>query len=130
MNAGATGLVSLLALVAIGYIARWWVLERARGRDVDAAEGAEGARAAAAEWRRTRPADYLVGFVTNFFDTLGIGSFAPTTAYFKLRARIPDEEIPGTLNAGQCLPSMSQALIFITIISVDLITHVTIQPPY
>jgi len=26
------------------------------------------------------PLDLLIGFVTNFFDTLGIGSFATTTA--------------------------------------------------
>jgi uncharacterized membrane protein YfcA len=64
----------------------------------------------------------LVGFVTNFFDTLGIGSFAPTTAYFKLRARMPDEQIPGTLNTGQALPTMTQALIFIATVSVDLTT--------
>jgi len=66
--------------------------------------------------------DGLVGFVTNFFDTLGIGSFAPTTAYFKLRARMPDDEIPGTLNAGQALPTVTQALIFIATVSVDLTT--------
>ena len=29
----------------------------------------------------------LLGFVTNFFDTLGIGSFAPTTAAFRARRR-------------------------------------------
>ncbi len=63
--------------------------------------------------------------MTNFFDTLGIGSFAPTTAYFKLRARMPDEQIPGTLNAGQCLPTMTQALIFIATVSVDMTTLVS-----
>ncbi|MGH8187556.1 MAG: permease, partial [Steroidobacteraceae bacterium] len=31
-----------------------------------------------------------IGFVTNFFDTLGIGSFAPTTALYKFRRVIPD----------------------------------------
>ena len=38
-----------------------------------------------------------LGAVTNFFDTLGIGSFAPTTAYLKLRKMVPDSFIPGTL---------------------------------
>lgn len=75
--------------------------------------------------RRPRAADVLVGFVTNFFDTLGIGSFAPTTAYFKLRARMPDEQIPGTLNAGQALPTMTQALIFIATVNVDHTTLVS-----
>ena len=31
-----------------------------------------------------------LGAATNFFDTLGIGSFAPTTAYLKLRKMVPD----------------------------------------
>ena len=32
---------------------------------------------------RPRPEAVALGAVTNFFDTLGIGSFAPTTAVFK-----------------------------------------------
>jgi uncharacterized membrane protein YfcA len=105
------GLLSTLALAALAYIGRWWALERSRGRG--------------AGDRKPRFADALLGFVTNFFDTLGIGSFAPTTAYFKLRARMPDEEIPGTLNAGQALPTLTQALIFIATVSVDSITLVS-----
>ncbi len=66
-----------------------------------------------------------MGFVTNFFDTLGIGCFAPTTAYFKLRSRMPDDEIPGTLNTGHALPAMAEALIFIAIVSVDMTTLVS-----
>jgi hypothetical protein len=68
-----------------------------------------------------------VGFVTNFFDTLGIGSFAPTTAYFNFRARMPDEQIPGTLNRGQALPTITQALIFIATVSVDLTTPTLVR---
>lgn len=66
--------------------------------------------------------EFLLGFVTNFFDTLGIGSFAPTTSVFKLRRMVPDEHIPGTMNIGHCLPSMTQAFIFIAIIQVDMTT--------
>ncbi|MGC2033806.1 MAG: sulfite exporter TauE/SafE family protein [Steroidobacteraceae bacterium] len=121
MNAGTIGLVSALALAALAYIGRWWALERRRGQRLSLPEE----RAAAARARQPRITDALVGFITNFFDTLGIGSFAPTTAYFKLRARMPDEEIPGTLNAGQALPTMSQALIFIATVSVDLTTLVS-----
>jgi uncharacterized membrane protein YfcA len=105
---GALALVLMLAVVALAYMVRWWTLERAR-----AASGGQ---------RRPRLSDLLVGFITNFFDTLGIGSFAPTTAWFKLRARMPDEEIPGTLNSGQALPTMAQALIFIATVSVDITT--------
>jgi uncharacterized membrane protein YfcA len=54
-----------------------------------------------------------IGFVTNFFDTLGIGSFAPTTAIFKLKKIVPDEKIPGTLNVGHTPPTFVEAFIFI-----------------
>jgi uncharacterized membrane protein YfcA len=60
-----------------------------------------------------------LGAVTNFFDTLGIGSFATTTAYIKLRRLIPDTFIPATLNVGHALPTIAQALIFINLVRVD-----------
>jgi uncharacterized membrane protein YfcA len=74
--------------------------------------------------RRQRPDlrtlfEILVGFGTNFFDTLGIGSFAPTTALYKLGRMVPDEHIPGTLNVGHTLPTVVQAFIFITIVAID-----------
>lgn len=59
-----------------------------------------------------------IGFVTNFFDTLGIGSFATTTALFKFFKVVPDEKIPGTLNAGHALPTVVEALIYIVIVAV------------
>jgi uncharacterized membrane protein YfcA len=63
--------------------------------------------------------DLGIGFVTNFFDTLGIGSFATTTAAFRLLHRVPDELIPGTLLVGHALPVVTQALFFISAIAVD-----------
>lgn len=60
-----------------------------------------------------------LGAVTNFFDTLGIGSFAPTTAWMKLRKMAPDSYFPAILNAGHALPTVAQALIFITLVQVD-----------
>jgi uncharacterized membrane protein YfcA len=65
-----------------------------------------------------------LGFVTSFFDTLGIGSFAPTTAVLKLRSLVADEKIPGTLNVGHTLATLAQAYIFIAIVSVDMKTLV------
>jgi uncharacterized membrane protein YfcA len=59
------------------------------------------------------------GFVTNFFDTLGIGSFATTTSIFRQWRMVPDELIPGTLNVGHALPAIAQAFIFIRIVPVD-----------
>ncbi len=69
---------------------------------------------------RTNPLSLATGAVTNFFDTLGIGSFAPTTAIIKFFKLTGDENIPGTLNVGHALPAITQALIFIAIVKVDV----------
>ena len=66
-----------------------------------------------------------VGAVTNFLDTLGIGSFATTTAIFRLKRMVPDRIIPGTLNVGHTLPTITQAFIYTTIIPVDVLTLVS-----
>ena len=68
--------------------------------------------------------EVALGFVTSFFDTLGIGSFAPTTAVLKLRRLVADEKIPGTLNVGHTLATLAQAYIFITIVKVEMTTLV------
>jgi uncharacterized membrane protein YfcA len=68
------------------------------------------------------PLQCAVGFVVTFFDTLGIGSFATTTTIFKLRRVVPDELIPGTLNVGIALPTVAQALIYISIVQADMKT--------
>src|SRR5450432_363823 len=72
------------------------------------------------------PVELLIGFVTDFFDTLGIGSFAPTTAIYKLRRIVPDELIPGTLNVGHTPSAIAEALIFVTAIVVDPLLLVTV----
>lgn len=63
-----------------------------------------------------------VGFITDFFDTLGIGSFAPTTTMFRFWKIVPDERIPGTLNIGHALPTIAEALIFIGLVNVAPLT--------
>ncbi|NOT09508.1 MAG: sulfite exporter TauE/SafE family protein [Gemmatimonadales bacterium] len=63
-----------------------------------------------------------IGFVTDFFDTLGIGCFAPTTALYRFFKMVPDEKIPGTLNVGFTLGTVAQAFIYITIVEVDFTT--------
>src|SRR5262245_47421680 len=65
------------------------------------------------------PASLAIGFATNFLDTLGIGSFATTTAVFRLFRLVPDELIPGTLIVGHAVPVLTQALVFITVVRVD-----------
>ena len=64
-----------------------------------------------------------LGLIANFFDTLGIGSFAIIVAankFFKIG--IKDKELPGFLNVGCCLPVMCEAFIFTTVIEVDPVT--------
>lgn len=61
----------------------------------------------------------VLGCVTNFFDALGVGSFATTTTAYRLKGEVADEKIPGTLNVGHCLPTVAQALISITLIEVE-----------
>ncbi|HYK18806.1 MAG TPA: sulfite exporter TauE/SafE family protein [Bryobacteraceae bacterium] len=71
--------------------------------------------------------ELLLGFGTNFFDALGIGSFAPTTAIFKFRSMVPDEKIPGTLNVGHSLPTLAEAFLFIAFVNVDTLTLVSMM---
>jgi len=94
--------------VAVGFAIAWLrQLRRGGGREAGTDVGAPGA------------ASILVGVVTDFFDTLGIGSFAPTTALFRAGTLVPDRLIPGTLNVGHALPSVAQALVFIAIVEVE-----------
>jgi uncharacterized membrane protein YfcA len=70
--------------------------------------------------RRSAPALEAValGAITNFFDTLGIGSFAPTMAWFKFRRLVPDRLIPCTMLVGHTLPAVAQAVIFLVLLGV------------
>lgn len=63
-----------------------------------------------------------VGFLTNFLDTLGIGSFAQQTAFFKFFKLVDDRLIPGTMNVGNTLPTVAQAFIFMTVVEIDALT--------
>ncbi len=67
----------------------------------------------------------VLGFVTLFFDVLGIGNFATSTALFKLFKIIDDRKIPGTLNVCTSLPEVVSATFLITAIEVDPLTLVT-----
>jgi uncharacterized membrane protein YfcA len=60
-----------------------------------------------------------VGGITSFLDTLGVGSFAPTTALFKVFHIVDDELIPGTLNVGLAAPTIIAAAIFVRSIEID-----------
>ena len=64
------------------------------------------------------PEAMLLGAIVNFFDTLGIGSFAPTTAWFKFRKMVPDRLIPPTLVVGLGPPAMAESVIFLILLGV------------
>jgi uncharacterized membrane protein YfcA len=70
---------------------------------------------------RERPTwvDGVIGYVTNFLDTLGIGSYAQITAAFKLRGQPKDELIPGTLNVGSAVPSFVGSMLFFAGVAVE-----------
>ncbi|NLY09021.1 MAG: sulfite exporter TauE/SafE family protein [Tissierellia bacterium] len=63
------------------------------------------------------------GFITNFGDTLGIGSFAPTVFLFKaLKHNIPNKLIPGTMNVADTFPVLLEAIIFTSKVEVEPVT--------
>lgn len=110
-------LQATLAAFTAYYIGAWFTGARAAQSASDVpAEARDGATPSAGQ--------FGLGLVTNFFDTLGIGSFAPTTAVFKFFKLVPDRLIPGTLNVGHTLPTITQAFIYTAAIDVDQMTLV------
>src|SRR5574339_1012235 len=101
----------LLGIFAAVYLAGWIRM----GRSHVARDG-----------NKPTPAGLLIGFITNFFDTLGIGSFATTTTAFHHLRLVDDRVIPGTLIVGHTLPTIAQAFIYIAIIQVDMTTLVAL----
>ena len=106
-------LILLLIVIAIAFHAFWYMTERARRNRQQGSLKPTGTALG-------------VAFIANFFDTLGIGSFATTTSMSKLWNVMPDEKIPGTLNVGYVMATVVQAVIFMTIIEVDFMTLVSI----
>ena len=101
-------LFSTLAVLTAIFLLFW--IRTARRRRLETEGNASG---------RPGPAHVAIGFVTNFFDTLGIGSFATTTAAYKLLHLVRDEVIPGTMIVGHTVPVIAQAFIFIHAVEVD-----------
>lgn len=67
----------------------------------------------------------LIGLITNFFDVLGIGSYATVTVGLKLLKQSKDRVIPGTLNVGLAIPVICEAFIFIKDVKVETLTLVS-----
>jgi uncharacterized membrane protein YfcA len=102
MNATKTVLLILLVLVNIAFVYGWiWSVRRHRLKG------------------RPTGGDVAIGLTTDFLDTLGIGSFAPTTALFKFRGAPADELIPGTLNVGHNAAAFLSTLLFVTAVTVE-----------
>jgi uncharacterized membrane protein YfcA len=95
-------LIALLTLFGIAILAYGSLLIRAAVR------------------QRARPGLEALGLgaVVNFFDTLGIGSFATTTAWFKFRRMVPDRLIPQTLLCGLTPPAMTESIVFLLVLGV------------
>lgn len=112
-----TILIILLLVITVAYHAFWYAAVR-RQRAAAAAGTTDGVA--------PTPLSMGIGFVANFFDTLGIGSYATTTSMLRLWNVIPDEKIPGTLNVGYVMSTVVQAVIFMTIVEVEFATLVSI----
>jgi uncharacterized membrane protein YfcA len=106
-------LIAALIVISIGYAIGWYLM--ARQRHTDKSHGHD-------EPVWPNPIRLFIGFVTNFFDTLGIGSFATTTAMFRAWKLVPDEHIPGTLNVGHVPPTVIQAIIYTQLVEVEFTT--------
>ena len=99
-----TALFFVLAAVAVAFLVFWVRHARAKW-------------AGAPNWKQL-----AIGAVTNFFDMLGIGSFATTTSLYKLGRQVDDRDVPGTLNVGHTIPTFVQAFISIALVKVEMST--------
>jgi uncharacterized membrane protein YfcA len=107
-----TALGALTAIFVAGWTSAILALRRAGSKEVSPTTDA----------RWPTPPQLAIGAVTNFFDTLGIGAFATTTAVFRFLRMVPDLLIPGTMNTGHTLPAILQAFIYTTMVQVDVLT--------
>jgi uncharacterized membrane protein YfcA len=105
------GLLIALGVLTAAFTVLWGLKLRADARLKPASPSDEV--------RRPTGAELGIGFLTDFLDTLGIGSFATTTALIKLFKLAPDEDIPGTLNVGHSIPTFLEAFIFIAIVAME-----------
>ncbi|WP_408639903.1 MULTISPECIES: TSUP family transporter [Enterococcus] len=69
----------------------------------------------------------IIGFIADFADTIGIGSFALTTMMLNItKQNNDDRKLPGILNVGHAIPVLTEAVIFVTVIKVDALTLVAL----
>jgi len=112
-----TALLAALALLGVIFVVRWAALARQRHAEPPS-------RSPAPRW--PTPLGLAIGFVTDFLDTLGVGSYAVTTSLFKVTRSVDDRDIPGTLNVGHTLPTLAEAFIYIVVVKVEMLTLVAL----
>ncbi len=104
-----TALLAIIAVLAFVFVC-FWVYDLVKNKDQfnDAGHWIIG---------------LFIGFITDFLDTLGIGSFAPTTMLYKVTKYLKsDAFLPGTLNVGHTIPVCTEAFIFMQAIEVEPVT--------
>lgn len=103
-------LLGVLGVLTL-YFLFFFVKDVAANKEVMANEKASWAKSGA------------IGAFVNFFDTLGIGSFAPCTALLDFFKQLDhDRLLPGTLNVSCTIPVLTEAFIFIQSVEVEPIT--------
>ncbi len=103
MGFARLALFAVLGIVDLAFVAAWAQAVKRSHRTAE----------------RPDAGDLATGFVTDFLDALGIGSFATTTAIFKFRGKPADELIPGTLNVGHNVAAFAETVLFVTAVAVD-----------
>jgi uncharacterized membrane protein YfcA len=69
----------------------------------------------------------VIGFIANFLDTLGIGSFVTATSMFNLTKFLKHQRhLPGMLNVMNGIPTIVQALFFVQAVKVEKITFLSL----
>jgi uncharacterized membrane protein YfcA len=102
VNPAKIGLLTVLIIANVLFVVGWVRSARRVGRH-----------------ERPTAGDMAIGFVTDFLDALGIGSYAPTTAMYKFRGTPRDELIPGTLNVGHNAAAAVETVVFVTAVTVE-----------
>ena len=118
MDAQHLAKVILQALALFGIVFAVFLTVRQTNKNLKTEEG----KALWAEQKKHVVYNSIVGFFANFFDTLGIGSYAPTSSAFKIGKSVDDLLIPGTLNVGDTVPVCVEAFLFFDIVKIDQLT--------
>lgn len=74
------------------------------------------------DWKRA-PLQFFIGMLVDFFDTWGIGCYAPNMAIWKFTGNsVKDDLVPGTLNLAHTVPVALEGILFLTFVEVEPVT--------